>query len=339
MTCEVADYIGRSLAEAGRSPRSTRDLRNRLPGYDRGMYQPGRHFLQIPGPTNVPDRVLRAMAQPTIDHRGAEFGALGREVLEGLKSVFQTAGPVVIYPASGTGAWEAALVNTLSPGDRVLAFEIGEFARSWAEVARRMGLDVEVDRQDWRRGVDPAVVEAAFAATIAAPHPRPARRPQRDVDRRHHAPGRGAAGDRPRRTSRAAARRCGVVAGVDRSPPRRVGSRRHARRIAEGADAAARPQLQRDQRQGAGGVAVRAAAALVLGVGHDAGDERGRVLPLHAGDESALRPARGAGDAEAKKGSPQVFARHLRLADATRRRCAPGASRSPASGPTSTAPS
>jgi alanine-glyoxylate transaminase / serine-glyoxylate transaminase / serine-pyruvate transaminase len=124
------------------------------------MYQAGRHFLQIPGPTNTPERVLRAMSRPTIDHRGAAFGELGRGVLEGLQGIFQTAGPVVIYPASGSGAWEAALVNTLSPGDSVLSFEIGEFARSWAEVARRLGLDVEVIESDWRRGVDPVVVEA-----------------------------------------------------------------------------------------------------------------------------------------------------------------------------------
>jgi alanine-glyoxylate transaminase/serine-glyoxylate transaminase/serine-pyruvate transaminase len=120
----------------------------------------GRHFLQIPGPTNTPDRVLRAMAQPTIDHRSEQFGALGREVLQGLKAVFQTSGPVVMYPASGSGAWEASLVNTLSPGDRVLAFDIGEFARGWAEVARRLGLDVEVMAGTWRQGVDPAAVEA-----------------------------------------------------------------------------------------------------------------------------------------------------------------------------------
>src|SRR5918993_387573 len=104
------------------------------------MRRSGRHFLQIPGPTNTPDRVLRAMAQPTIDHRGPQFAALGRAVLDGLKDIFQTAGPVAIFPASGSGAWEAALVNTLSPGDAVLAFDIGEFARSWAEVARRLGL-------------------------------------------------------------------------------------------------------------------------------------------------------------------------------------------------------
>jgi alanine-glyoxylate transaminase/serine-glyoxylate transaminase/serine-pyruvate transaminase len=124
------------------------------------MYQSGRHFLQIPGPTNVPDRVLRAIAQATIDHRGADFAALTREVLDGLKRVFQTSGTVLIYPGSGTGAWEAALVNTLSPGDRVVAFETGEFARLWGQVAQRMGLDVDVVAGDWRSGVDPDVVEA-----------------------------------------------------------------------------------------------------------------------------------------------------------------------------------
>jgi alanine-glyoxylate transaminase/serine-glyoxylate transaminase/serine-pyruvate transaminase len=120
----------------------------------------GRHFLQIPGPTNVPDRILRALAQPTIDHRGPEFGRLGREVLEGIRSVFKTSGGVVIFPSSGTGAWEAALVNTLSPGDRVLMFDIGHFARLWREVAVRLGLQVDLVAGDWRRGVDPAAVEA-----------------------------------------------------------------------------------------------------------------------------------------------------------------------------------
>jgi alanine-glyoxylate transaminase/serine-glyoxylate transaminase/serine-pyruvate transaminase len=124
----------------------------------------GRHFLQIPGPTNVPDRVLRAMAQPTIDHRGDEFAAITREVLPGLQGVFKNSGPVIVYPSSATGAWEAAFVNTLSPGDKVLSFEIGEFARLWAELARRLGLDVEVVDSDWTRGVDPEAVEAALAA-------------------------------------------------------------------------------------------------------------------------------------------------------------------------------
>jgi alanine-glyoxylate transaminase/serine-glyoxylate transaminase/serine-pyruvate transaminase len=123
----------------------------------------GRHFLQIPGPSNVPDRVLRAISEATIDHRGPAFAALGREVLSGLQRVFQTTGPVVIYPSSATGSWEAALVNTLSPGDRVLAFEIGEFARLWSEVARRLGLDVEVVATDWRHGVDPEGVHSRLA--------------------------------------------------------------------------------------------------------------------------------------------------------------------------------
>lgn len=123
-------------------------------------YRAGRHFLQIPGPTNVPDRVLRAMSQPTIDHRGPEFQALGRELLDGIREVFGTTRPVVVFPASGTGAWEAALVNVLSPGDRVLMFETGHFATLWKQIAERMGLDVEWVPGDWRRGVDPAQVEA-----------------------------------------------------------------------------------------------------------------------------------------------------------------------------------
>lgn len=123
------------------------------------MHQSGRHFLQIPGPTNVPDRILRAMSQPTIDHRGPEFAALGRELLEGLKAVFQTSQTVFIFPSSGTGAWEAALVNTLSPGDKVLTFEVGEFSKLWAAMARRLGLEVDIVPTDWTRAVDPDLVE------------------------------------------------------------------------------------------------------------------------------------------------------------------------------------
>ncbi len=123
----------------------------------------GRHFLQIPGPTNVPDRVLRALAQPTIDHRGPEFARLGREVLDGLQQVFRTKNPVVVYPSSGTGAWEAALVNTLSPGDRVLMCETGHFATLWRDVAVRFGLSVDFLPGDWRHGADPAAIEAKLA--------------------------------------------------------------------------------------------------------------------------------------------------------------------------------
>jgi alanine-glyoxylate transaminase/serine-glyoxylate transaminase/serine-pyruvate transaminase len=126
-------------------------------------FQSGRHFLQIPGPTNVPDRVLRAMAKPTIDHRGLEFAQLAQEVFKGLKQIFKTSGPVVIYPSSGTGAWEAALVNTLSPGDKVLMFETGFFATQWKHVAVRLGLEVDFVPGDWRHGVDPQVVESKLA--------------------------------------------------------------------------------------------------------------------------------------------------------------------------------
>jgi len=124
----------------------------------------GRHFLQIPGPTNVPDRVLRAMNRPVIDHRGPEFAKLAGEVLENLRTVFQTSGPVVMYPASGTGAWEAAIVNTLSPGDRVLMFETGHFSQLWRQLAERFGIKVEYVQGTWRRGADPAEVESRLGS-------------------------------------------------------------------------------------------------------------------------------------------------------------------------------
>ena len=120
----------------------------------------GRHFLQIPGPTNCPLPVLAAIAQPTIDHRGPEFAELGKAVLAGIRSIFKTAQPTIIYPASGTGAWEAALVNTLSPGDKVLMFETGWFGTLWSRMATKLGFEVELVSGDWRTGVDPEVVEA-----------------------------------------------------------------------------------------------------------------------------------------------------------------------------------
>ena len=127
------------------------------------LHRSGRHFLQIPGPTNVPDRVLRAMAAPTIDHRGPAFRELTREVLAGTAAVVRTRHPVVLFPASGTGAWEAALANTLSPGDRVLMVETGHFATLWKDVATRLGLDPLFLPGDWRRGVDAARIEARLA--------------------------------------------------------------------------------------------------------------------------------------------------------------------------------
>jgi alanine-glyoxylate transaminase/serine-glyoxylate transaminase/serine-pyruvate transaminase len=127
----------------------------------------GRHFLQIPGPSTVPDRILRAMDYPTIDHRGPEFQALGKKVLADIRKIFQTANPVIIYPASGTGAWEAALVNTLSPGDTVLMAETGHFATLWKKMADKLGLNAEFLGGDWRRGADAAQIEARLAADTA----------------------------------------------------------------------------------------------------------------------------------------------------------------------------
>ena len=126
-------------------------------------YSSGRHFLQIPGPTNVPERVLRAMARPTIDHRGPEFSRLALELLEGVKEVFKTSGKVLIFPSSGSGAWEAAMVNTLSPGDSVLMFETGQFATLWQEMAGKLGLNVHFVPGDWRHGADPATVESMLS--------------------------------------------------------------------------------------------------------------------------------------------------------------------------------
>jgi len=128
------------------------------------MHRAGRHFLQIPGPTNVPDRVLRAIDNATMDHRGPDFAHLGREVLEGMKAVFKTRQPVIIYPASGTGAWEAALVNTLSPGDRVLMYETGHFSVLWQKLAERLGLEPIFLPGDWRHGADAAAIEFELLA-------------------------------------------------------------------------------------------------------------------------------------------------------------------------------
>ena len=120
----------------------------------------GRHFLHIPGPTPLPDRVLRAMDTPIIDHRGPEFAKLTRKCLEGLKTIFKTTNPVIVYTATGTGAWEAALVNTMSPGDKVLMVETGQFATLWKKMAERIGLKPEFIATDWRQGTDPKAIEA-----------------------------------------------------------------------------------------------------------------------------------------------------------------------------------
>ena len=130
-------------------------------------HRSGRHFLQIPGPSPVPDRILRAMDMPVIDHRGPEFGALGARVLEQLKQVFKTEQPVIVFPSSGTGAWEAALVNVLSPGDKVLMYETGQFASLWCELANRLDLQAEFLPGSWRHGVVAGEIEARLRADTA----------------------------------------------------------------------------------------------------------------------------------------------------------------------------
>ncbi len=126
-------------------------------------YTSGRHFLQIPGPSNVPDRILHAISHPTIDHRGPQFKELSEEVLTGSRRIFKTSGPVVVFPTSGTGAWEASLLNTLSPGDKVLMFETGHFATLWYNMAKKFGLEVDFVPTNWRHGVDPQIVEQKLA--------------------------------------------------------------------------------------------------------------------------------------------------------------------------------
>ncbi|MEM8555746.1 MAG: aminotransferase class V-fold PLP-dependent enzyme, partial [Pseudomonadota bacterium] len=128
------------------------------------MRKAGRHFLQIPGPSSVPDRILRAISDQTIDHRGPDFAEVGMTALKGMQGIFQTSGPVIIYPSSGTGAWEAALVNVCSPGDKLLMFETGHFAFMWTKMAAKLGLSPEVIEGDWRSGADAEAIEARLRA-------------------------------------------------------------------------------------------------------------------------------------------------------------------------------
>ena len=218
----------------------------------------------------MPDRILRAMDTPIIDHRGPEFAKLAKRVLDGIKTIFKTTNPVIIYTATGTGAWEAALVNTLSPGDRVLMVETGQFATLWKKMASKLGLKPEFIATDWRIGADPAAIEAQLREdkaheikAVCVLHNETstgclspiaeirkaidARRPSGAVHGRHH-----------------------LLARLDRLPPRRMGRRRHRRRRAEGPDAAARHVVQRGQRQGARRVEDFEAAEVVLGLGRHA---------------------------------------------------------------------
>jgi alanine-glyoxylate transaminase/serine-glyoxylate transaminase/serine-pyruvate transaminase len=283
----------------------------------------GRHFLQIPGPSPVPDRILRAMSLPTIDHRGPEFGALGRDVLANLGRVFQTRHPVVVYACSGTGAWEAALANTLSPGDRVLMVETGHFAALWQKLAARLGLDTEVlawrgdgdpvlpQAPGWRQGVQADWVEERLRAdrertirAVCVVH-------NETFDRCHLGHCCRAPGDRRGRSPGAPDGRLDLRPGERRPAARRLGHRRHHRRFAEGPHAAAGAGLQRRLAEGDRGLEDGEAAQVLLRLGRDPGDEPGRLLAIDAEHEPALRPARVARDAAAE-GLPQVFARHRR---------------------------
>ena len=292
----------------------------------------GRHFLQIPGPTNVPDRVLRAIDKPTMDHRGPEFGELGQQILGQPRAIFQTERPVIIYPASGTGAWEAALVNTLSPGDTVLMCRTGWFATLWQEMAERLGLRAGCSSRPTGGAARMSRRSRhALARGHGAPDQGGLRGPQRDLDRlRHRASMRCA-----RRSTRAGHPALLLVdtissLGLDRLPARRMGRRRHGRRLAEGPDAAAGPVVQRDQRRRRCGRRDRPAAAQLLGLAGDAGGERDRLLSLHARDQPALRAERGDRDAARRRGwrtcSPATTATPRRPAAP----CAPGGWRSSA---------
>ncbi len=288
----------------------------------------GRHFLQIPGPTPLPDRVLRAMDTPIIDHRGPEFAKLAKRCLDGIKTIFKTTNPVIIYTATGTGAWEAALVNTLSPGDRVLMVETGQFATQWKNMAEKLGLKPEFITGDWRTGADAGEDRRPSAQGQGARDQGGLRAAQRDRDRLPVADRPDPQGDRRRRPSGAADGRHHLVARLGRLPARRMGRRRHRRRRAEGPDAAARHVVQRHQRQGAGSGQDLEAAEVVLVVGRHADHEQGRLLPLHAGDADAAGPRRV--DRHAARGRPRQRVRAPRRASARRRaaRCAPGVSKS-----------
>ena len=250
------------------------------------------------------------MARPLIDHRGPEFARLTRSILERLGPVFGCAGPIAVYPSSGTGAWEAALVNTLSPGDQVLCCDNGHFARLWGEVARRLGLAVERLGCDWRDPVDPRRLRDCLAADAAGRDPRrpgPAQRDLHGHPERRRRPARGHGRRRPRGPP---ARRRRLLPGRRRLPPRRVAGGRHRRRLPEGPHAAPGPGVQRHRREGPRRLEEGRPAPLLLGLGAAAGGGGAGVLPLHAGRLPALRarrrprPAGGGGPARGASPPP-----------------------------------
>ncbi len=252
----------------------------------------GRHFLQIPGPTNVPDRVLRAMDHPTIDHRGPEFNALAKKVLRSVRQVFQTKQPVIIYPASGTGAGEAALVNTLSPGDQVLMWKPATSPLLWKKMADKLGIKSEFMGGDWRQPADPAAIEKRLKEDTA--------HAIKAVCIVHNETSTGVVSDISRRPARhrcrpapcPAAGRHDLFAGLGRLPPRRLGRRRHGRGLAEGPDAAARPLLQCGEREGGRGLQGLKMIKAFWGWDEMLAANANGWFPYIAGDQPALWPQR-----------------------------------------------
>jgi len=232
-------------------------------------YKAGRHFLQIPGPTNVPDRVLRAMSAPTMDHRGPEFQKLGAEILERLKPVFKTDSKVIIFPSSGTGAWEAAIVNTLSPGDKVLMFETGQFSTLWYNMATKLGLQIELVPGNWRVGADPEIVEAKLREDSSI----------KAVMVVHNETSTGVTSRIPE--VRAAMNRAGHDALLLVDTISSLGS----------------IEFRMDKRKSDQGIGVRRICAFVLGLERHARVEQNRFLSVHTCDQPAVWLTRGVGDA------------------------------------------
>ena len=211
----------------------------------------GRHFLQIPGPTPLPDRVLNAMSRQMLDHRGPEFAEFGSKLLASVKTLFKTSNPVFIYPSSGTGAWESGLVNTLSPGDRILIVETGQFAVLWRNMAEKIGLKPEVVPTDWRSGADPNAIEARLKKDKAHDIKAVCIVHNETSTGTRSLGGPGPQGDGRRAPSGAADGRYGLLARDDGLPPRRMGRRRRDLGLAEGPDVAAGAVVHGAESEGA----------------------------------------------------------------------------------------
>ena len=279
----------------------------------------GRHFLQIPGPTPLPDRVLRAMDTPIIDHRGPEFAKLAKRCLEGIKTIFKTTNPVIIYTATGTGAWEAALVNTLSPGDRVLMVETGQFATLWKKMAEKLGLKPEFITTDWRTGADPKAIEAQLREDK--------NNEIKAVCVLHNETSTGCLS--PIAEIRKAIDAAGHPAlfMVDTISSLASTDYRHDEWGVDVTVGGAQKGLMLPPGMSFNAVSDKALAAnktSKLPKSFWAWDEmldheQDRLLPLHAGDADAARPRRVGIEMLHEEGLDNVFARHDRLAEATRR--------------------